>query len=87
MKTLQEILDNYNKYETSLEDRFGRRLCEFLTVEQMEQIGFELEDEYKEIHKPKEWTEENIIAQLKEDVLFGWEKACDERGISSGLMY
>lgn len=87
MKTLQEILDNYNKYETFLEDRFGRRLCEFLTIEQMEQIGFELEDEYKEIHKPKEWTEENIIAQLKEDVLFGWEKACDERGISSSLMY
>lgn len=33
-----------------------------------------------------EWTEENILKQLKEDVDFGWEKCRAERGISSELM-
>lgn len=87
MKTINEILENYKEYETFLDDRFGIRLCSFLTVEQAERIGFTFKDEYKDKHTPKAWTEENIIEQLKEDVLFGWEKAGDERGISSSLMY
>lgn len=86
MKTINEILENYEKYETFMDDRFGKRLCSFLTIEQMDKIGFALNDENKD-YKPKEWTEENILSQLKEDVEFGWEKACDERGISSSLMY
>lgn len=49
-----------------------------------EKFGFRYtgEDEYA----PKEWAEENILAQLKEDVEFGYMKAVDERGISSELM-
>ncbi len=88
MKTIKEILDNYKDYEVFLDDRFGDRLCPFLTIEQMKQLGFEYNDqEQANAHKPKEWTEKNILTQLKEDVEFGWEKACDERGISSSLMY
>ena len=87
MKTINEILENYKEYETFLDDRFGIRLCSFLTVEQAEKIGFAFKDEYKDKHIPKAWTEENVIEQLKEDILFGWEKACDERGISASLMY
>lgn len=88
MKTIKEILDNYKDYEVVLDDRFGVRLCEFLTIEQMEKLGFEYNDqEQANVHKPKEWTEKNILTQLKEDVEFGWEKACDGRGISSNLMY
>lgn len=87
MKTINEILENYKDYEIFLEDRFGARFCYFLTPEQMEKIGFSLNDEYKDKYVPKEWTEENVIEQLKQDVLFGWEKACDERGISADLMY
>lgn len=37
-------------------------------------------------YTPKEWSEENILEQLKKDVEFGYEKAVDERGISSELM-
>lgn len=85
MKTLQEILENYNEYETPLEDRFGKRLCKFLTPEQAAQIGFAFRNEAE--HKPKEWNEENILAQLKDDVLFGYEKCIDERAISASLMY
>lgn len=88
MKTIKEILDNYKEYEVFLDDRFGVRLCQFLTIEEMGTLGFVYNDTEKaKAHEPKEWTEENILAQLKKDVEFGWEKACDERGISANLMY
>lgn len=86
MKSIDEIIENYSDYETFLDDRFGKRFCEFLTPEQAKKIGFEFIEEYAKDHKPKEWTEGNILAQLKEDVEFGWEKCQDERGISSELM-
>ena len=85
MKTIEKIIKNYENYETSIEDRFGRRLCQFLTREQMVKIGFELGGNVN--HIPKEWTRENIINQLKSDVEFGFEKALDKRGISSSLMF
>ena len=88
MRKIKEILENYGDYEVFLDDRFGVRFCQFLTVEEMSNIGFVYDDPKKaNAHEPKEWTEENILTQLKEDVEFGWEKACDERGISSSLMY
>lgn len=36
---------------------------------------------------PKEWTEANIVAQMAQDVSFGFEKALNRRGISASLMY
>lgn len=88
MKTIEEILNNYSEYETFMDDRFGKRLCNFLAVEQMKQLGFGYSDKEQEAkHQPKEWTEENILEQLKADVQFGWEKAQDQRGISANLMY
>lgn len=86
MKSIEEILNNYSEYETFLDDRFGRRFADFLTDEQVEKIGFEIKDEFKGKREIKEWTEENIISQLADDLKFGWEKCCDERGISSELM-
>lgn len=85
MKTINEVLDNYDEYKTFLEDRFGRRFCEFLTEEQMEMIGFKLGEGAE--HTPLQWTFENIISQLKDDAEFGLEKANSERGISSSLMF
>ena len=88
MKTIKEVLDNYKDYEVFLDDRFGVRLCQFLTIKQMKKLGFEYSNQQQaSAHQPKQWTEINILTQLKEDVEFGWEKACDERGISSNLMY
>lgn len=84
MKSITEVLDNYKDYETFLDDRFGIRLCEFLTVEQMGKIGFGLKEGVD--HTPKEWNAANVIAQLYRDAEFGLEKAEDERGISSALM-
>lgn len=36
---------------------------------------------------PKDLTRENVLAQLASDLDFGFEKALNQRGISSGLMY
>lgn len=89
MKDLNSIIENYKKdgWECFIDDRFGSRLCVFLTDEQVEKIGFKIKEEYKGKRQVKEWTRENILAQLKEDVEFGFEKALDKRGISSGLMF
>ncbi len=38
-------------------------------------------------HPEKSWTTESILAQLAEDVEFGFEKALDKRGISAGCMF
>lgn len=84
MKTLKEILDNYKDYGVSFQDRFGTRLCNFLTKEQGEALGFTCDNEWPE---PIEFTRENILKQLKRDVAFGFDKALSQRGISSGLMY
>lgn len=86
MKSIEEIISNYNKYEVPHDDRFGVRLCQFLNEDQMKSIGFEL-------NKPDpnrtilEWTRENILNQLKDDVEFGFEKALYKRCISSSLMF
>lgn len=86
MKTIDEIIANYAEYETPIEDRFGRRFTTFLTQEQGAKICFVCKDGC-EWPEPKAWTRENILEQLKEDVAFGFEKALNERGISSGLMF
>lgn len=86
MKTIEHIIEHYSDYETYLDDRFGRRLCDFLTPEQAEMIGWKVDTDGVK-HSPKPWTKENILEQLKDDVEFGWEKACGERGISSSLMF
>jgi hypothetical protein len=88
MKTIEEILSNYEKeWATFLDDRFGSRLTQFLTEEQMESIGFKLKKEFKGKHVVKEWTRENILKQLEQDVDFGFSKALSQRSISSGLMF
>lgn len=86
MKTLDEIVNNYDKWSVFIDDRFGARLAQFLTQEQLEKIGFKWigKDPYPE---PKEWTRENILSQLEKDVEFGFEKALDKRGISASLMF
>ena len=86
MKSIDYILDNYKDFRVFMDDRFGIRFTDFLTEEQMNRIGYGVKEEYKGQWKPKEWTEENILKQLYEDVQFGWMKCCDQRGISAGLM-
>lgn len=87
MKTKQEVLENYNKLETMFDNRFAKRLVDYLTVDELKTIGIKIKDEYVDNWEiDKEWTEENIIKELVSDAEFGKTKAENERGISSALM-
>ena len=85
MKTIEQVINEY-KSET-IDGRDLNRLADFLTVDQAANFGLEFKDEYKETHKPIEFSKENILKQLKNDVEFGFEKALDQRGISASMMY
>ena len=80
---VKEHLDEFEE-DTLFDRRFTKRFIDFLPLEEWSQYGFSYigEDEYIQ----KEWTEENVLEQLKQDVEFGYSKAEDERGISSELM-
>ena len=88
MKTLKYVKEHIDEIEQDdfLDKRFTKRFVDFLPVEEWKKYGFEYTGE-DEPPKPIEWTEENILAQLKEDVEFGIEKASNHRGISASLMY
>ena len=80
MRTKQEVLENYKELETCIDNRFGKRLADFLTVEELSQIGIQVKDEYKKDWVvEREWTEENIIKKLVADAKFGKEKAEGEK--------
>lgn len=86
MYDINYVKEHINEFEEDnfIDRRFTKRFIDFLPTSEWEKFGFRYtgEDEYI----PKEWTEENVITQLKEDVQFGYEKAINEKGISSELM-
>ena len=87
MLSKEEVLKNYEKLETFIDNRFGKRLVDFLTIEELNQIGIKVKEEYvDEWEVEKEWSRENIIKELISDAEFGKMKAEDERGISASLM-
>ena len=87
MKSLEFIKENY-KSET-LDGRDLHRLARFIPFEMFPFCGLELKEETtkEELDKyRKDFTRENVLEQLKQDVEFGFEKALNQRGISSSLM-
>lgn len=86
MKSLEYVKEHYKEFEEDsfLDKRWTKRFLDFLPIEEWEEYGFEYTGE--EPFEVKEWTEENILKQLEDDVRFGYEKAVGERGISSELM-
>lgn len=85
MKSLKWVLAHMDELETTLDSRVGRRLLQFLSDEQLKELGYTYTGEGE--RTVVEWNEENIIKQLKDDVEFGIEKATNHRGISASLMY
>lgn len=88
MKTLEQIAEVYE--DNTLDGRQSYRLAQFLTFNQLPKFGLKpregiTEEEFNKTVKP--FTRENVLAQLQEDVAFGFEKALNRRGISSGLMF
>ena len=88
MKTLEYVKNNIVEFERDdfLDKRFTCRFLDFIEESEWEKFGFKRTGDFEKQHKPKAWTEENILSQLKSDVDFGIEKALDHRGISSELM-
>lgn len=89
MKTLEWVKENINIVEQDdfLDRRFTKRFLDYIPTEEWEQFGFKFTGDDNDKPVVKEWTEENILQQLKEDVSFGIEKATAHRGISASLMY
>lgn len=85
MKTLEQVKQGYKS--KTLDGRDLSRLAQFIPENELKDFGIELKDEYKGKHKHKPFTKKNILIQLEKDVEFGFEKALDQRGISSSLMY
>lgn len=90
MKSREAVLKAFSGGRKSgcIDGRDMSRLSDFLTVDEWSIVGMtpadgaDLSD-----YSPRPWTEEEIKKQLADDVSFGFEKALDKRGISSGLMY
>lgn len=89
MLTIEKALEvSKSENQTTIDSRMLARMTQFMTVEQVEQVGFVFNDiEAREKHVPAAFTQEAVMAQLKADVAFGFEKALNQRGISSSLMY
>ena len=85
MKTLEQIAQCYTS--STLDGRDLHRLAQFIPEDMLHRFGLELNPEAQGKHEVVEFTRENVLKQLEEDVEFGFEKALDQRGISSGLMY
>ena len=88
MKTLEQVIKDYK--DNTLDSRLSYRFAQFLTFDKLEEFGFALKDgvteeEYNKSVKP--FTRENVLAQLEKDVAFGFEKALDQRGLSSNMMF
>lgn len=86
MKSLEYVKTHIEEFELDnfLDRRFTKRFIDFLPAEEWPNFGYEYGGDTQYV--PEEWTEENILAQLKRDVEFGYEKAVCQRGISSELM-
>lgn len=82
MKTIDEIL----KYESqALDGRDISRLGSFMTLDQLKIAG--LAPSNPEKWEPEEFTHENVLARLKSDLSFAFEKALNKRGLSAGMMF
>jgi hypothetical protein len=83
MKTLDQIESMYKSQ--TIDGRGLYRLAQFIPQDRLYSFGLELKDGSS--HDPTDFTRENVLKQLEKDVAFGFEKALDQRGISSSLMF
>lgn len=82
MKSLEFVLKNFKS--DCIDGRDAYRMGEYVPKSRHKLLGLKLKD--GATHTPKEWCEENILDDLKDDIRFGYTKAINDRGISSMLM-
>jgi hypothetical protein len=84
MKTLEQIAGYKSQ---TLDGRDVGRLMAFIPEDQLASFDIQLKEEFVGTHEAKPFTRENVLAQLERDVAFGFEKALNQRGISSSMMH
>lgn len=86
MLTQEQVLEAVRggREPEAFDGRDYGRLVQFFAAEHLETFGYKLND--GKPWEPKPWTEEAVIAQLREDVEFGFEKALNRRGLSANCM-
>lgn len=88
MKTLEQLKGLASK---CLDGRDFNRLAKFIPYNMIKDFGMEPNEEYNNEERWNstvvEFTRENVLKQLEEDVRFGFEKALNQRGISASLMF
>lgn len=84
MKTLQQVKEMYKS--KTIDGRDLSRLMQFIPEAELKDFGLELKEEYVGTHKHIEFTKENVLIQLRNDVDFGFTKALNKRSISASLM-
>jgi hypothetical protein len=84
MKTLEQIKARESQ---CMDGRDFSRLVQFVPEDQLAEFGITLKPEFVGKHEAKPFTREAVLEQLRTDVDFGFEKALDQRGISSSLMF
>lgn len=84
MKTLEQIKE---RGSNCMDGRDFGRLIQFIPEDKIADFGMELREEFVGKHEHKEFTREAVLAQLEQDVAFGFEKALDQRGLSAAMMF
>ena len=84
MKTLEQIK---TRGAQTLDSRDFGRLAQFIPENQLNDFGIALKPEFIGKHEASPFTRESVLAQLKNDVDFGFEKALNKRGLSAGIMF
>lgn len=89
MLTQEQVIQAVSSGARTSETIDGRdfaRLLAFFPKSQFGLFGYtpaEGRPEYATL----EWTRENVLEQVRGDIAFGFEKALDQRGISSAMMF
>lgn len=87
MKTLEQVISAYRSQ--TFDGRDLTRLAAFVPADQLHLIGLEYQGCLlgMAVREVLPFTRENVLAELKDDVAFAFEKALNRRGISSQFMF
>jgi len=89
MKTLDQAIEFMKTWAPCIDGRDNGRFCDFITMAQAAEIGWEPVEGMDEEKwgEPEEWSPAKLLDRLKEDVIFGLQKARGRRGLSSEMMF
>ena len=84
MKSLEYVIQNFKS--KAIDNRDMERLAQYISEDRLGDMGVSLNPEYRGKHHAEDFTKENIIEDFKKDIAFGYDKAINQRGISSACM-